>query len=144
MIRDEDRTEPGYTGNDLVNFLIVTGFREDEEGKLIVRGKIFKRPREAHSDCKNKLRYLALDLLGMHEVYKHELCEDFEYECDFDDMVIGKCFPFHMVLTRGTSDRNPVGDNCSQHQKWIFIREMHTRSPQSLWKPNDQGRKRRA
>lgn len=136
VIRDAQKTELGYRGNKHVHILIVTEFKEDEEtNELMVYGYVFKNPRAGHSNFKNNLRPLDLSLLGIHEALKTELSVDI-YPFNFLDSVIGKAFPYHLVLTGGKSNANPSpGNECLDNQKWIFIRLMHTRNPKTLLSP---------
>lgn len=123
MVIAQDPEEPAGMHN--FDILVISGLFRDEYTKdLKVIGKRFDAVSSAHNDWVqvNSL-YPSLKHIGCYEA-RRGLVIDFE-TYDFA-RVVGKCFPFHMVL-----DFSPIPFDLTNpsDQWWTLVRLKHTCPP---------------
>lgn len=101
----------------------VTDIGRDEVNELFVKGRKFKNIRPAHDEWNLNLKYPSLKHIGCYEARAglNEEEETFPFSS-----VVGKCFPFHMLLE---SSCDPLEWTSGSLQWWVLIRLKHTCPP---------------
>lgn len=106
-----------------VDAVVVTDIARDENGLLVVVGKKFLNLEAAHSEWNVNLKYASMKSIGCYEARAGLSSSTVVYP--FSE-VVGKCFPFHMILQ---SDSDPSRWETGNDQWWVLIRLKHTCPP---------------
>ena len=128
------QTSTDYIGNREVDIVVVAKIIRSEDNRIALKGRKFCPWRPAHSKWNNTYGLPGgkdLRDLGMYEADINDLSAADDI-WDVQNLLIGKCFPYHMVSEPNAQAQSPLSTECKEGQWWTLIREMHT-GPTSIF-----------